>query len=59
MSLLRRINKLLEKQSFAKKKTYFIIATSKEEEKMKVGKIKANFNGNESLLMITVFKLYD
>ncbi len=59
MSLLTRINKLLDKQSFSKKKTYFIIAISKEEEEIKVSKIKADFNGNENLLMITVFKLYD
>lgn len=59
MSLRSRIQKLIDNQRAASKESYFIIAQSKEQEIEEINKIKSNFDFDESLLMITVFKLYD
>ena len=59
MNLRLRVQKLIDNQRSASKESYLVIAQSKEEEIEKVNEIKSNFKFDESLLMITVFKLYD
>lgn len=59
MSLRLRVQKLIDQQRMESRESYFVIAQSKEQEVEEVNKIKAAFRFDESLLMITVFKLYD
>ena len=59
MSLRKRIDKLIKNKAASKRKSYFLIASSKEEEEIKIEEIKRTFTGDSNSLMITVFKLYD
>lgn len=59
MSLRMRVKKLEASRRLASKRTYFIVAESKESEDEQVAKIKLSANTDDSNLLITVFKLYD
>lgn len=54
-----RVKKLVENRRMASKKTYFIIAESKESEDAQVAAIKLEAQTDDANLLITVFKLYD
>ena len=59
MSLRMRVKKLVENRRMASKKTYFIIAETKESEDAQVAAIKLEAQTDDANLLITVFKLYD
>ena len=59
MSLRIRVKKLVKQKLLSNKRSFFIIAQSLEQEAQEIAKIKSEFKGDDSLLMITVFKLYD
>lgn len=59
MSLRLRVKKLVRQRRLSHKRSFFIIAQSKEQEEEDIAKIKSEFKGDDSLLIITVFKLYD
>lgn len=59
MSLRLRVKKLIKNRRIRSKRTFFIIAESFEQEEQEITKIKSEFIGDQSLLIITVFKLYE
>ena len=59
MSLRARVNKLIENRQAALIKNVFIIGTSKQQEEEEIAVAKNNFTGDLSLLMITVFRIYE
>ena len=59
MSLRNRVNKLIENRKSSQKRNFFIIAQSKEQELRDIQKIQDEFKGDLSLLLITVFRIYE
>jgi len=59
MSLRLRVKKLIKQRRLNNERSFFIIAESLEQEVHEINKIKSEFKGADSLLMITVFKLYE
>ncbi len=59
MSLRARVQKLIDRRAQSMRRNFFIIAESKEKEDFEINRIKSEFVGDFSLLMITVFKLYE
>ncbi len=59
MSLRLRVKKLIERRQLSLKKSVFIIAQSKEQEERDIKREQEAFVGDKSLLMITVFRIYE